>query len=487
MKKLYFIALLIAASFAAGAQICTNPTDTVYSLNSITGSGSGQIIGVNINNAGTTLIGSPAAGSENANGLGFSPVTGKYYFFNKCGNGTATATEFVSYLPLSGTKQVLTKPPLFPNDQKMRSGTVNKAGTAYYCIFPGATTAMGFPVTGPAFYYYNIGADTWTRITQVFKDKNGNTVANITSLNSGDMAFDGNNNLWMLCSNSTAYALYRIKAPLPTTAVAFITVDTIIAQTPTPSAAASATPTVSITGIAFNSAGKLYISSGSATGTANAFHNKLYMLATPASPLVTVGTLTNGFGDDLTSCTYPMAVLPVTWVDFNASLQNDVVKLGWKVNEENNIDGYDVQFSTDASQWKNIAHINRDNAFPGLKQYIYTHNGYNQGNNYYRIVETDLSGKQEVSAVRVVSNLDKHKIFLAPNPTRDNLFFYHKDNSFKLLAQVFDKNGSMVYSTVVAESQQYISVAHLPKGVYVLKLLSAESNKGDKGYQFVKL
>jgi hypothetical protein len=485
MKNFYSIVLFVLAGLTAEAQICNNPLDSLYSLNSITGSGSGQIIAVNVNDAGTKLIGSPASLSANANGMGFSPVTGRFYFFNQCGSGT---TEFVSYNPLTGgPKATLANPPLLPTNQKLRSGAVNKAGTAYYTLFPGATTTMGFPINGPAFYYYSIGAGTWTRITQTFKDNKGNTVANIATLNSGDMAFDGNDNLWILSSNSTAYALYRINAPLPTTATAFVTVDTIIPQTPTPSQAAGASTKVSFTGIAFNSEGKMFITSGSASGTANAFHNKLYMLATPTSPLVVIGTLTNGFGDDLTGCSFPIGVLSGTWVNFNASLQDNTVKLNWKVNEDDNTKGYDVQLSTDASHWQTIAHINKDNNSSGTHQYSYIDNGHTQGNHYYRVVQTDVSGKEEISAIRLVSNVDSKKVFLAPNPTSDMLYFYHKDNSSRLMAQIYDKNGSLVYSATIAQSQQSISVAHLPRGAYVLKLLSTESMKNEKGYPFIKL
>jgi hypothetical protein len=487
MKQFYLILVFILAGLMADAQICTNSTDSIYSLNSITGSGSGQIVAVNVNNAGTKLIGSPASSSEDANGMGFSAVNGRFYFFNRSSSGV---TEFVSFNPLaaSGAKVVLANPPFFPTNQKIRSGTVNKGGSSYYTIFPGATTAMGFPVTGPAFYHYGIGTGTWTLITQQFRSNTGTIIANITSLNSGDMAFDGNGNLYMLCSNSTAYTLYRINAPVPTTPVAFITVDTVIAQTATPSQAAGAGTTVSITGVAFNNQGKLFISSGSTSGVPNAFHNKLYSMATPGSPLVIVGTLTNGYGDDLTSCTFPLGVLPITWLDFNATLRDNTVKLNWKVHENESTTGYDVQTSIDGSHWQIIAHLDRKSqSINDLNQYSYVYNGYMQGSNYYRIVKDDASGNNELSAIRMLSTSNETKVYLSPNPTSDILNIYHKHNSSMMLAQIYDRNGAMVYSAVITQSQQSISVAQLPRGSYILKLLSSESVVNEKGYQFVKL
>src|SRR5688572_22667352 len=100
-KRCLHAFLLTVVSIQAQAQLCSNPADSVYGLNSITGAGSGQIVAINVNTTGATSIGSPAASSANANGLGFSQITGLYYFFNQSGGG---ATEFVSYNPLTGSK-----------------------------------------------------------------------------------------------------------------------------------------------------------------------------------------------------------------------------------------------------------------------------------------------------------------------------------------------------------------------------------------------
>ncbi len=294
--RIFFIVLFIITVRTDGqAQLCLHPTDSVYGLNSITGSGSGQIVGVNVNTAGAAASGSPASSSANANGLGFSQITGLFYFFNQTGSGT---TEFVAYNPLTGIKTARAIPssPALPTATtgKIRSGTVTKNGAGYYMIFPGATTAMGYASTAPAFYYFNIGANSWTLITQSFKDVSNATVTAIQSLNSGDMAFDGNNNLWLLASSSAQYALYRINGSLPTTAVAKVTVDVIVPVTSNPISG------VSFTGIAFNSAGKMYLSTGSCTSPpCTAGYNKLYEMATPGV-LTLKGTLpVNGYGDDL--------------------------------------------------------------------------------------------------------------------------------------------------------------------------------------------
>jgi hypothetical protein len=480
MKNYLIILLFMATGAGLHAQICTNNVDTIYGLNSITGSGSGQIVGINVNNAGTKLIGSPAATSANANGLGFSSLNGLYYFFNQCGSGT---TEFVSYNPLTGSKVSKTIPsgPAIPTASKMRTGTINKAGTGYYTIFPAASTPS-YPITGPAFYYYSIGANTWTLITQRFKDVSGNIVAPITSLNSGDMAFDGADNLWILVSNSANYALYRIRAPLPTTATAFVTVDTMIPQTATPGG-------VSFTGIAFNSTGKLYLSTGSYSSPPGvAGNNQLYSMSTIGGPLTTIGTLTNGFGDDLTSCSFPPAVLGNHWLDFRATSNVNGVNLHWKIDEEVNTTGYDIEYSTDADHWQVIGHLSKDNFTTGVNDYDWLYKDSHTGKNFFRIAETNTAGKQSFSSIAsIVIGKTNELSFLGPNPVKNDLYF-SGNITVKQVARVYDNYGRLVLSSVIAPGQQSINVQHLPNGIYMVQFQSSGIVEDkSKVFRFIKL
>jgi hypothetical protein len=348
---------------------------------------------------------------------------------------------------------------------------MNKSGTGYYTIFPGATG-------GAVLYYYSVGAGTWTTITQSFLNRSGTNIANITSpLNSGDMAFDGSGNLWMVCSNAANYALYKISAPVPTTVTASILVDTIIAQKATPNGA-------SITGIAFNSAGKLYLSTGAGAAAGN---NKLYELSTTTGTLTLKGNLLAGYGDDLTSCTFPPGVLPVVWIDFAAAFQTNAVQLVWTANENENVTGYTVEFSTDGEHWQDIDHIDKHSSNGStLNSYRYFHREFIPGNNYYRIIQVSATGEETSSSVKFVNTKANRSIYLGPNPAKDIIYIYNRNNIVKYIAQVFDKNGQLIWSTVVAPDQQSINISHLKRGSYVLRLLSGAINENSSGFQFIK-
>ncbi|WP_284462569.1 GEVED domain-containing protein [Chryseobacterium sp.] len=214
----------------------------------------------------------PVATTE-ANALGYSNLTNKFYYVQTQGGAVANNT-FVSYDPITNTYQTLAGTNGF-----IYRGTVTNDGTGYYAITQGNTLK-----------YYNISANTWTIITNNYVDQNGNNLNTILSTyNGGDIAMDGNGDLWILAgtvSSPTAY-IFRVKNTVPTTSL-------------------GATPLVleqiakqdignSPNGIAFSAAGELLI-----TNSTTLFKmNNNFSIAS-------IGAVTNGASGDLASCAYPV-------------------------------------------------------------------------------------------------------------------------------------------------------------------------------------
>jgi Secretion system C-terminal sorting domain len=121
-----------------------------------------------------------------------------------------------------------------------------------------------------------------------------------------------------------------------------------------------------------------------------------------------------------------------------------------------------------------------------LHTYDYTANQYNLGINYFRIVQTSLSGKIMISETRTVDARNVGKISIGPNPVSDVIYLYNRDNRSKLLAKVFDSNGRLVYSTIIAPEQQSIDVSRLSKGQFILSLSVPGSGESVQGYHFIK-
>lgn len=473
-----FLCLMSIASLKAQV-LCSNPKDSIYSLTT-----NGQLRSLNVNNGATSgILGAAVTNAVNSNALGFSSTTGKFYFFNRCGNGDFI--EFVSYDPLTNTKQVLASPPApLTASDKMRSGTVNNAGTGYYTLLTSS------PATAATLYYYNIGTGTWTTITQAFKD--ASTGSSLDSmfhfLNSGDMTFDGAGNLWIICSKNPKYALYKVPAPVTTTPVAALSATVVLATRNMPISNSVA----SFTGIAFNSQGKLFMTTGSNSGqpvgTAlpGTNYNILYRMST-VSPLVidSITSLPNSYGDDLTTCIYPAGVLSSNFTSFTASLQKNAVQLSWKVNESDEVMGYNIEYSADGKHWQVIGYKERG---PGnsFQPYNFSDASHVQGRNYFRIVQITKTGKNSTSEIRVIDKDSVGNITIGPNPASNVLYLYNKENNCNLLAKVFNVNGQLIYSRVIAPEQQSINISSLPKGQFILKLSVYGSNKDLPGYHFIK-
>jgi hypothetical protein len=84
-------------------------------------------------------------------------------------------------------------------------------------------------------------------------------------------------------------------------------------------------------------------------------------------------------------------------------------------------------------------------------------------------------------ATRSVGNIS-----IGPNPASNVLYLYNKENNYNLLAKVFNVNGQLIYSRIIAPEQQSINISSLPKGQFILKLSVYGTNKDLPGYHFIK-
>jgi hypothetical protein len=209
-------------------------------------------------------------------------------------------------------------------------------------------------------------------------------------------------------------------------------------------------------------------------------------LTTLGSPLVTVGTLTNGFGDDLTSCSFPLQVLASHWLEFKASNTDYGVSLHWKIDEEEITKGYDIEYSKDGEHWQLAGHLAKDDITSGVREYDYLYKAGLAGRNYFRIAETTASGRQSFSSITIIDIGSKDRLFLGPNPVKEELFL-NNANSARQLARIYDNYGRLVLSSVISQGQQSLNVQHLPKGIYVLEFqTSGMANDRSKIYRFMK-
>ncbi|WP_205511998.1 T9SS type A sorting domain-containing protein [Longitalea arenae] len=109
-------------------------------------------------------------------------------------------------------------------------------------------------------------------------------------------------------------------------------------------------------------------------------------------------------------------ILPVTLSHFDAQLQaGETVQLRWETLLEDNNDHFTIERSPDGIHYTVIATLPGKSDHNSPTNYTYTDHSPEQGNNFYRLSQTDLDGKRSILGVREVS-IQNISLRLGPNP-----------------------------------------------------------------------
>jgi hypothetical protein len=443
---IFFSAVFIQSAQSFG-QVCSDPLNVVYGMTN-----SGLIYPINVNTGVVGSVLTPAYtgnAPSSSNAIGYNSVNGNFYYFKR--NYPSSPQEFVSFNPSTNAYTILASSPVTAN---VNSGCVSFDGTGYYCLDMNGNLC-----------FYDIASNVWTLITSVYLDGNGvNVSSNFTTYPSGDMAIDGLGDIWIVCSGSSKYGMFKIHSPLPKTAVSNLTITQIIPITSMPSGA-------NFAGIAFSPTGQIYMSTSSGD-------NQLYRLETNLT-LTHMSTFnSDGVGADLTSCNYPFTLLPVSWENFTVELQsNKSVSVSWEVSQQMNNKGYYVERSADGANWDQLGFVASNRSLGTSENYSFTDNNPYSGKNYYRIQELDLDGNSNYSGIKTVSVVTvESQLSVWPNPAKDVISIQNNNDSYSI-AKIYNQSGSLISENKLHTGVNTISISSLPFGAYIVnvKLANGQS------------
>jgi hypothetical protein len=179
--------------------------------------------------------------------------------------------------------------------------------------------------------------------------------------------------------------------------------------------------------------------------------------------------------------------LPLRIVSFGGLLQNDIAKLNWKIENEQEVQHYLVERSTDAVTFETIQQVKALNS--NVSSYTYNDNlkNYRYDVVYYRIRQVNKNG--EIFYSNVISfkkdAIETVKVKVYPNPVGARLMMTVSSpvkQSSK--AFIFDAAGKLVIEKSIElekgeNSFRFEEVGRLVKGWYLIKV-----NIGD--YTFVQ-
>lgn len=179
--------------------------------------------------------------------------------------------------------------------------------------------------------------------------------------------------------------------------------------------------------------------------------------------------------------------LPIELSNYEAQLyQNNAVKILWSTASEHNNNYFELLKSTDGVNFQTIANIKSLGNSNSLQRYNFVDKFPANGNNYYKLVQTDLDGtRKEIGLKTVKFELENAaQISLYPNPVSNILNIGFGDGNYNTL-EITDLLGRIILtkSINVKDKESTVNVAQLSQATYIINL---RGKSGSISKQFVK-
>ena len=166
---------------------------------------------------------------------------------------------------------------------------------------------------------------------------------------------------------------------------------------------------------------------------------------------------------------------PVEWQDFRAALQSDnTVRLYWTVQQTPDVSHFIIEKSSDGTDFQFFEKINAQQ-MSGVKSYQTVDERPDRGENFYRLRQMDLDGKETYSAIRsVLVDALPNDYVVYPNPILEGEMVNVKtENRLPYLFRVFNAEGKLVLQEE-AKGDAVFALNGLAKGAYLYEIVSGK-------------
>ena len=173
-------------------------------------------------------------------------------------------------------------------------------------------------------------------------------------------------------------------------------------------------------------------------------------------------------------CTYNVSsgggiTLPVTWETVTAQKQNGQVLLNWSTASEQNTKDFEVQYSTNTTNWDVLGTVQAAGNSSSTKNYSYTHQSplKNSNYNYYRVLQRDLDGKYSYSKiVSIFFNEPGPDFLVYPNPAGKLVTIYLAEASE---VSLINSAGSVIWRSKLSAGRNQLPLEKYSSGVYYIR------------------
>lgn len=168
--------------------------------------------------------------------------------------------------------------------------------------------------------------------------------------------------------------------------------------------------------------------------------------------------------------------LPVRLLYWTAAADGNRVRLMWKVEQEQDVQKYDIEKSTDGINFTHLLTVN--SLQRASSEYIDYDLNPVTGWNFYRLKITDVSQRQTYAGIRKVK-FDKglQKVMLFPNPATTVLNLSMPTAYVgKVTVQLIGSDGRMLSALQPGSALLQINVTRLPQGYYFIRIINTNGN-----------
>lgn len=167
------------------------------------------------------------------------------------------------------------------------------------------------------------------------------------------------------------------------------------------------------------------------------------------------------------------APLPVEFLSFEAFNTENGISLDWETTQEINNSGFEVQFSTDLSNWEKLGFVAGKGAVTEINSYNFLHTSPRKGQNYYRLKQIDINGAFDYSELVSVYSSGLGVLNIYPNPSQSliNIDGIDVEN---IRYRILDNTGRTIIKSELDKNQ--IDISSLANGLYFLSLDLAGEN-----------
>jgi hypothetical protein len=171
---------------------------------------------------------------------------------------------------------------------------------------------------------------------------------------------------------------------------------------------------------------------------------------------------------------YIASPLPVTLLDFTGTVTEKGVELRWTTGSEKDNDHFTVERSSDGHNFTAVSIIKGSGNRNTETRYETLDREPLAGRTYYRLLQTDLDGKTaNLRTIAVTTSERPTAIEVIPNPSNGIFWFDLPLNITGSQMTIFDSSGQpMNVNYTLLGSRVSVDAQHLPKGLYILKLVS---------------